>query len=114
MPHNYNFEKIDNIRTIEINPKGWISPITIEYGVSQVNEFDTMASICWRIKGTKHTWTIYENQLNEISKGNISEHFTQVLEFFRSQILDWQVDPRYKECDWVREYWDQYNRYIIT
>ena len=58
MPHIYNFENcIGDIKEVKINPKGWINPITIEYGITQHNVHDPMLSIVWRVKGTTHTLT---------------------------------------------------------
>ncbi len=115
MPFNFDFNNklTDNINTVEIYPKGWISPITIEYCTAQARKFDTMLSICWRVKGTSHTFTIYENRLNKISSGNYAEHFKETLELFREDYLSWFTSKEYEGCEWRDEYRQQFEKYII-
>ena len=51
MPNNFDFSRcISDIKTVEINPKGWRGPITIEFAQAQVSEYDPMLSIVWRIQ----------------------------------------------------------------
>ena len=114
MPHIYDFKNcIGEIKETKINPKGWINPIIIEYGVAQHNPHDPMLSIVWRIKGTTHTFSIYENRLNVISHSNYEAHFTEALEKFREDYLSWFEEYEYKNVSWKDQYKEQYGKYII-
>lgn len=113
MPFVYDFnDAIDEIHTVDIEPKGWKSPITIEYTVAQAHRFDPVVSVVWRVKGTTHTFTIGEQRLNQISNGNYKKHFTEALEAFRADYIDWFTDEMYKDAEWKNEYKQQYGRYI--
>ena len=114
MPNNFDFSRcISDIKTVEINPRGWRGPITIEFAQAQVSEYDPMLSIVWRIQGTQHTFTIYERRLNLISHANYKAHFTEALENFREDYLSWFETPGWEETPWVKEYQQQYGRLII-
>ena len=114
MPHIYNFENcIGDIKEVKINPKGWINPITIEYGINQHNVHDPMLSIVWRVKGTTHTFSIYERRLNVISHSNYEAHFTEALEKFREDYLSWFEDEDYRDVEWKYDYEKQYGKYIL-
>lgn len=112
MPFNYDFNKVSNVKTVNINPNGWINPITIEFGIGRPHIYDNFPSIIWRVKGTTHCFTIYEPRINFISKGNYEEHFKEVLEKFKDDYLSWKSE-QYKNCSWVDEYRKQYSRFII-
>jgi hypothetical protein len=114
MPHLFDFSNcIGDVSTVEVNPKGWRGPLTIEYGLAQNNKYDTQASIVWRIKGTSHTFTIYERRLNVFSNGNYKQHFEEVLQNFREDYLSWFRNPEYEEVQWKYEYQSQFGRYIL-
>lgn len=114
MPHNFDFSTcLGEIHTVEINPKGWRGPICIEYGVGQNSKYDTQASIVWRVRGTTHTFSIYENRLNVISHANYQKHFEEALERFRIDYLSWFREPEYKDVQWKYEYREQYGDIII-
>ena len=114
MPFNFDFNnKLTDIKTIDISPNGWKCPITIEYCMAQARPYDTMVSVCWRVKGTSHTFTIYENRLNLISNGDYSKHFKEALELFRQDYLSWFTLEEYENCEWRDEYKQQYSRFII-
>jgi hypothetical protein len=114
MPFIFNFDEgLTSIKTVNINPKGWKNPITIEYCSAQARIYDTMISICWRIKGTTHTFTIYENQLNKLSHGDYAQHFTEILELFREDYKSWFEDEKYQGCEWRDEYRLQYGNLIL-
>lgn len=115
MPFKFDFNKrlSDNISTVNVSPVGWKNPITIEYCSAQARPFDTMISICWRVKGTTHTFTIYENRLNKISSGDYAKHFTETLELFRDDYLSWFTNAEYEKCEWREEYRREYERFII-
>jgi alpha-galactosidase/6-phospho-beta-glucosidase family protein len=114
MPFIFDFDKcIAGIKKVTVSPKGWNSPITIEYGVAQANKYDTASSVVWRVSGTTHTFTIYELYINQISKSNYENHFTEVLERFREDYLSWFEDDKYNGCEWKDEYEKQYSKFII-
>ena len=63
MPFSFDFNLANGeLHTVEVSPKGWRGPITIEYIVAQAHPYDTMASVVWRIKGTEHCFTIVEQR----------------------------------------------------
>lgn len=113
MPFIYNFNNaLTDVTTVDVEPKGWGGVITIEYIVAQVNKFDTMLSVVWRVKGTTHCFTIPEQQLNVISNGDYKDHFTKALEGFRTDYLSWFKNKEYDGCEWKTEYEHQYGRFI--
>lgn len=115
MPYNFDFNKgLSDIKTIEIYPNGWRGPIVVEYCSAQARPYDTMISVCWRVKGTTHTFTIYENRLNKISNGDYAKHFKETLELFREDYLSWFTDEKYNRCEWRDEYKREFERYIIS
>lgn len=114
MPHLFDFSNcVGDVSTVEVNPKGWRGPLTIEYGLAQNNKYDTQSSIVWRIKGTSHTFTIYERRLNVFSHGNYKQHFEEVLQNFREDYLSWFREPEYEGVQWKYEYQSQFGRLII-
>lgn len=115
MPFLYDFSVIDekDIHTVSVSPKGWVSPIVIEYTVAQAHQYDTKVSVIWRIKGTTHCFTIPETLLNNISHGDYSSHFKEALENFRTDYVSWFTDEMYKECEWKYEYAEQYRRFVL-
>lgn len=114
MPFNFNFNNaLTSIKTVEVYPNGWITPLTIEYCSAQARPYDTMTSVCWRIKGTEHTFTIYENRLNKISSGDYAKHFTETLELFREDYLSWFTAKDYEGCAWRDEYKQQFSKLIV-
>lgn len=113
MPFIFNFENsLNKIKEIKICPRGWKENIIIEYCEAQAHKYDTMISICWRVKGTTHTFTIYENKLNQISNGDYAKHFTEILENFRKEYISWFKEEKYKNCEWKWEYKKQYGKFI--
>lgn len=106
MPNNVDFSKFATINTIEVNPIGWINPITIEYGISD----DAMPFYCWRVKGTKHTFIIPVLRMDFLSSGDYKKHFENALEIFREDYISWKEEGF--KTDWAKEYRDQYNRFI--
>lgn len=114
MPHIFDFNNcLEDIHTVEVSPKGWKGPLTIEYSVAQNSKYDTQVSLVWRIKGTTHTFSIYQKRLNVISNGNYKKHFEEALEGFREDYLSWFKEDKYKEVDWKNEYKEQYGNFII-
>ena len=113
MPFNFNFNTaLSDCISIEVNPKGWVNPITVEYVVAQAHEYDTTLSVVWRVKGTTHCFTIGEQRINVLSNGDYKKHFTQVLENFRKDYLSWFKDPEYDRAEWKYEYKQQYGQLI--
>lgn len=113
MPFVFNFDwSVGDIRTVEIYPNGWVNPITIEYIVAQAHKYDTTLSVVWRVKGTTHCFTISEQKLNVLSRGDYKKHFTEVLENFREDYLSWFTDDYYKDVEWKYEYKEQFGRFI--
>jgi len=104
---------ISEIYTVQVNPKGWKSPLTVEYGIAQANKYDTTLSVVWRVKGTNHCFSIGEQRLNVISNGHYKEHFEKALEGFRQDYLSWFTDEMYEGCQWRDEYKQQFDRLII-
>jgi len=107
MPNNYDFSKLENVKKIEINPIGWINPITIEYGV----DFDVSSDYFWRVVGTEHTFVIPVARMNYLSAGNYEKHFQEVLEKFGEEYKEWR-DGGW-QIPWQRDYEAQYRRFIL-
>lgn len=108
MPNNYDFSSLQDIKEIEVSPFGWITPLTIEYG--KVDEISG-ETYCWRVKGTKHTFTILTRRMNYISGGDHERHFTEVLEKFREDYMDWSRGNF--GAGWMREYQEDFRNFIL-
>lgn len=114
MPFYFDFNLANGeLHTVEVSPIGWKGPITIEYITAQAHQYDTMVSVIWKIKGTEHCFTIFEQRLNHISHGDYKAHFKEVLENFRIDYLSWFKDEMYRNCEWKYEYEKQYGKLII-
>jgi len=111
MPHNFDFSKIKDIKIIEINPEGWITPLYVEYGVVDKFETSGIISYCWRVKGTLHTFVIPVARMDFLSGGDYKKLFENVLEGFREDYISWKNEGFITE--WSKEYRDQYSRFII-
>ena len=107
MPNNRDFSQIVDIKIVELNPDGWISPLFIEYGIDLYNG---VPSYFWRVKGTLHTFIIAVTRLDFLSRGNYNEHFTEILEKFRHDYLSWAKKGFNQE--WMQQYREQYYTYI--
>lgn len=112
MPNNLDFSKVKDIKTIEVNPEGWISPLYVEYGILDDDQISGILSYCWRVKGTLHVFVIPVSRMDFLSSGNYKQHFTDVLETFRSDYISWKEQGF--QYPWVQEYRDQFNRFIIV
>lgn len=104
MPFYYNFSDLKEIKNVEIFPDGWINPLTIEYGLDDINYY-------WRVKSTKHTFSIPIQRMNYITSGNYVKHFEEVLENFREEYIEWKNTGFIAE--WMGEYREEYKRFII-
>lgn len=96
-----------------VSPKGWRQPLYVEYGVGQRSRYDTQLSVLWRVKGTTHTFAIYEKRLNVISHANYKEHFEEALSNFRTEYLSWFKDEEFEGATWREEYRQQYGNLIL-
>lgn len=113
MPHNFDFSKLQNVKTIEVNPQGWIGQLYVEYGIIEdPNISGGIASYSWRVKGTLHTFVIPMVRLDYLSSGDYKKHFEDALEGFREDYLTWKEEGFVTE--WSREYRDQYSRFIVV
>lgn len=107
MPNYYDFTTLKEIKEIKIKPFGWINPLTIEYAVGRDISGETYF---WRVKGTRHTFSILVNRMNYLSSGDYERHFTEVLEKFREDYIDWKKTTI--KAGWMQEYINEYNRFI--
>jgi len=107
MPYNYDFSVLENIKTVEVFPAGWISNLSIEYGAG---ERGWVPHIFWRVKGTEHTFVIPTASMEFLSSGNYQKHFNETLETFRENYIEWYSSGF--EIDWQQEYRDQFSRFI--
>jgi len=113
MPHNFDFSKVKNLKTLEVNPNGWISPLIIEYGIvdGDGDQINNVISYYWRVKGTLHTFVIPVIRMDYLSSGNYKKHFEDALEKFREDYISWKEQGI--NAGWVNEYYSQYSRFII-
>lgn len=108
MPNYYDFSKFDKIEKIEINPQGWVNPLTIEYSIGD----QTGPTCFWRVKGTGHTFVIPVSRLNFLSSGDYAKHFSEVLEKFVSNDYgEWRKQGF--STPWMREYQNEYRNYVL-
>lgn len=107
MPNNRDFSKIKDIKTIKVNPNGWISPLYVEYGQAF---YDAAPAFFWRVKGTRHTFVIQVTRMDFLSQGDYVKHFNESLEVFAEDYKEWAAENFIYE--WQKEYRDQYAEYI--
>ena len=111
MKNEFTFEKdVQEIDTIDIDPKGWY-PLTIEYGTAPLGASQAY-QMCWRVKGTDHMFKIPLTYFYEQSNGDYEKHFSEVLETFRVDYLDWYKQG-FKE-PWMQNYRRQFKEFIFT
>lgn len=108
MPNFKDFSDINDIKEIEVSPKGWVNPLFIEYGIdSDIKGVEYF----WRVKGTKHTFVIPLRRMNYLSSGDHAKHFTEILEKFKDEYDSWKD---YEEIPpWVGEYQNEYRYFIL-
>lgn len=111
MPNNVDFSDVKELKTIEVNPPGWISPLYIEYGIKEDHKVFNKLSYFWKVKGTQHTFVIPVVRLDYLSSGNYKQHFENVLETFREDFLKWKSEGFTSQ--WSREYREQFERFIV-
>jgi len=107
MPNNYSFEDIKDLKVVEVNPEGWISPLFVEYGAFL---HGGVPSYFWRVRGTEHTFVIPILRMDFLSKGEYVKHFEEALSAFRQDYIGWSKEGWY--ADWMREYREQYKDFI--
>lgn len=112
MPYNFDFKYLNDIKIIEVNPKGWVTPLTVEYGITEDTRYN-MLSYFWRVKGTTHTFVIPVIRMDFLSSGDYQKHFNTALTNFREDYLNWINNPNHLELSWVKEYKQQYKNFII-
>lgn len=66
-----------------VNPKGWKGPLKVEYAILRVGQYDPFNSVCFRVKGTNHTFASFENSINLSFHGDYKRYFETTLEKFR-------------------------------
>jgi hypothetical protein len=111
MPHNFDFSKLENVKTIEVNPEGWVTPLYIEYGIAINLEISGTLDYYWKVKGTQHTFTIPVIRMDYLSAGDYKKLFENVLEIFREDYISWKNEGFVTQ--WSNEYREQYSRFII-
>ena len=108
MPNNHDFSSLRSIKTLEINPTGWVNPLIIEYGIGD----QLGPTYFWRVKRSKHTFVIPVLRLDFISSGDYATHFTEVLERFRNNdYAAWKKDGF--STSWMQEYEENYRKFIL-
>ena len=108
MPNNYDFNKLTDIKETKVNPKGWINPLTVEYGIGYYVE---SISYFWRVKDTKHTFVIPILRMDYLTEGNYHAHFEEVLAGFREDYKKWKKEKWYLK--WMQEYKTEFDKFII-
>jgi hypothetical protein len=111
MPYNFDFSKVENVKTIEVHPVGWVSPLYIEYGIYNGPETGEVVSYHWRIKGTQHTFVIPTLRMDFLSSGDYIKHYEKTLEVFRQDYIEWKEQKFINE--WAREYERQFSKFIV-
>lgn len=109
MPHYVDFSKMKDVKSIIVEPEGWINPLNIKYAITLRG--DTPCYF-WSIKGTSHTFVIPVVRMSFLTSGDFKKHFEEVLEKFRIDYLNWKKQDFYS--DWMKEYKDQYEKFILT
>jgi len=107
MPNIRDFSILQDIKTVTINPEGWIEDIIVEYGINE----DYVTSYNWRVSGTQHTFVIPVTRMNYINSGNYESHFKEVLENFAIEYKEWKKTNFLAK--WMQEYRNEYRNYIL-
>jgi hypothetical protein len=107
MPHEYDFSKLNSTQQMEVHPKDWVEPLFVEYGMGI---HGSTPAYFWRVKGTKHTFVIPVLRMNFLSSGDYEKHFSEALEIFRNDYIDWKNQGWITE--WMQEYRKQFSGFI--
>ena len=111
MPNNYDFSELKGVKEIFVAPQGWISPLFVEYGLSEdIITYGTL-SYYWRVKGTTHTFLIPAIRMDFLSSGDYKKHFEESLEVFRKDYIEWK--NKNFDIVWMKEYEKQFSKFII-
>ena len=108
MPYNLDFSLLKNVKAIQVGPKGWASPLFVEYGILD----EDMPLYCWRVRGTAHTFKIPVVRMDFLSSGDYKNFFGDALEVFREDYLTWKAEGFVD--GWPREYERQYSGLILV
>jgi len=111
MPYNFDFSQLTDIKTIEVHPKGWITPLQVEYGIAEDIKTYGKLSYFWRVKGTQHTFVIPIVRLDFLSKGDYKKHFNETLESFREDYITWKKEGF--QYEWARDYERQFSQFVV-
>jgi hypothetical protein len=111
MPNNLDFLEFNNVKTIEVNPEGWVSPLYIEYASAKEQKIYGSTSYFWRVKGTTHTFVIPTIRMDFLSSGDYKAHFNEILEIFREDYIIWKAEGF--TTDWAKEYRQQFQHFIL-
>ena len=112
MPNNVDFSNIKNIKTLEVNPKGWVENLVVEYGIGEDMKIYGAESYFWRVKGTQHTFIIPIARMDFLSSGNYKKHFNEALETFREDYLSWKKEGFIYR--WAKDYERQFSKFIVV
>ena len=111
MPHRVDYNKLENVKTIECHPNGWVTPLYIEYGIHNNVLEENTPMYYWRVKGTEHTFIIPVVRLDFISSGDYAKHFAESLEMFREDYIEWAESNFF--TSWMQEYEKEYSKFIV-
>ena len=111
MPYKFDFLELEDIKTIEVNPQGWISPLHVEYGIADDIVTYGKPAYFWRVKGTQHTFVIPIIRMDFLSSGDYKKHFEDALETFRKDYVNWKDEGFVTE--WSREYHKEFSGFIV-
>jgi hypothetical protein len=109
MPNRDAPKKLNGIETVDLEIKGWLSPLTIEWGYSFINGHQYLF---WHIKDTDHWFKISQYEIEYYEITSIIDHFIKTLEIFRNDYLEWFFLPKEEKTDWMIEYIEIFKDYI--
>ncbi len=85
----YDFNDV-NPRTKKVEHQlevsGWY-PVDIEYSFNDNGRYVTL---CWKVAGSDHVFSIEPDVIDIAHRGNIREHFQQTLMKFREHYVRWE------------------------
>jgi hypothetical protein len=114
MPNNFDFSQLKDVKTMEVNPQGWVTPLYVEYGSSNEEYsgvYGAIPSYYWKVKGTQHTFVIPIIRIDFLSSGDYKKHFEEALNCFRNDYIDWK--EKGFESEWAKDYQKQFSKFIV-
>ena len=108
MPHKVDFTTITNVKSVEVHPKGWTSPLFVEYGIGLRYN---VPSYFWKVRSTEHTFTIPIERFEFLSSGDYKSHFSKALEGFRKDYMEWK-DSGFN-TSWMKVYHEEFKMFIL-